>query len=121
MVVPVSVTITNLNVNAGDHFLPANGQTIPSGYTQLSVALDLSNWQLTDNIFVFASYSTDNGSTWADNGGIETNGGPHFAKDGVTPALPNFTVAVPSGTGVKVRAHYIVPSTQQISGSLGLS
>lgn len=119
---PITVTISNLNVNAGDHYLPAAGTTIPAGYTMLHMEFDTSNWASTDNIFVFAQYSTDSGTTWADEGGIETNGGPHFARDGVTPALPNFNCTVPTGTGVLVRAHYIVPSSQTIpSGAITLS
>lgn len=122
MATPITVTISNLNVGQGDHFFPTGGVTIPAGYTNLHMELDTSNWLPTDNIFVFIQYSMDGGTTWADEGGIETDGGPHFARDGVTPALPNFNAQVPQGVGVKARVHYIVPSTQQVpSGAITLT
>jgi hypothetical protein len=119
---PLTVTITNLNVQAGDNFLPAGGSVIPAGYTQLTISLDLSQWQQTDDIFVFASYSTDGGATWSDQGGMEVNGGSHFCRGSTTQFCnATFSAGVPSGNGVKVRAHYVVPSTQQVSGSLTLN
>lgn len=118
---PVTFTLTNLNVPAGDNFMPANGTTIPTGYTQLTVRMDLTSWQPTDNIYVLANYSTDGGTTWSDQGGVMTNGGQHFNTDGITPLQPGFIAGVPAGSGVKVRAHFIVPSAHQISGSLTLN
>lgn len=121
MATPVTVTITNLSVPSGDNFLPAVGFTIPAGYTNLDVHIDLTQWAPTDNIFLFASYSADGGATWSDQGGIGTNGGVHLAKDGITPIRPGFNVGVPSGTGIKVRAHFNVPSSQTTSGTVTIT
>lgn len=121
MATPLTVTITNLTVPADDNFLPLVGFTIPAGYSTLEVHLDLTQWTAADNIFVFASYSTDGGTTWSDQGGIGTNGGVHLAKDGVTPIRPGFNTGVPAGTGIKARAHFIVPSSQTVSGTVTLT
>jgi hypothetical protein len=121
-VTPVTITITNLLVPSGDNFMPLVGVTIPSGYSNLEVRLDLSNWAATDNIFILASYSTDGGTNWADEGGVGTNGGVHFARGSTTVVtLTGFNVDVPTGVGVKVRAHFIVPSSQHTSGTLTLT
>jgi hypothetical protein len=48
--------------------------------------------------------SSDGGATWDVGGGITTTGGPHFERDGVTPAFPRFSGGfLPTGTGARAR------------------
>jgi hypothetical protein len=123
MATPITVTVNNVAVQAGDTFLPPSGATIPDGYTTMSVQADMANWAATDNVFLFANFSTDGGNSWFDSAGVGTNGGVHHDRQGNV-ALVGFVASIPpeqAGTGVKVRIHWIVPSTQTTHGSITLT
>jgi hypothetical protein len=49
-------------------------------------------------------FSSDGGATWVESGGITTTGGPHFERDGTTPANPRFAGGfMPTGSGARAR------------------
>jgi hypothetical protein len=123
MATPITFTINSVTVQAGDTFLPASGATIPAGYTQMAVQADMSNWSTSDNVFLFASFSLDGGNSWFDSAGVGTNGGVHHDRHGNV-VLVGFQASIPQeqvSAGVKIRAHWIVPSTQTSNGVITLT